>query len=305
MQWRALRYFDTVARCRSLRQAATLLHIAPTAVSRQIDLLEHHLGTPLIERGPDGIRLTAAGELLAAQAQRTLRDFERVEAHIADLRGLRTGRIGIQAAEGIVSGLLAPALASLSREHPRLRFDISIASAGGVIDALRRGDADIGLAFFMPQRDDIVSVASAELTHYAVMAPGHPLATAESLSLSDIAEHALALPDDSFGVRQALDRAAREQGVRLTPSFHTSSLETQKSLAMAGGAVLVLPRMAVARECEAGQLRAVPLKQTELAGARVDLCLYRHRQRSFAMEACLSLLVDALEGLSADEREVS
>lgn len=58
---RALRYFDTVARCRSLRQAASQLHIAPTAISRQIDLLEHQLGAPLIERGPNGISLTAAG----------------------------------------------------------------------------------------------------------------------------------------------------------------------------------------------------------------------------------------------------
>lgn len=41
-------------------QAAAQLHIAPTAISRQIDLLEHQLGAPLIERGPNGISLTAA-----------------------------------------------------------------------------------------------------------------------------------------------------------------------------------------------------------------------------------------------------
>ncbi len=46
MHWRALRYFDTVARCHSLREAAARLHIAPTAISRQIDLLEHQLGAP-------------------------------------------------------------------------------------------------------------------------------------------------------------------------------------------------------------------------------------------------------------------
>ena len=140
---RALRYFDTVAQCHSLRQAAAQLHIAPTAISRQIDLLEHQLGAPLIERGPNGISLTAAGELLAAQAQRTLRDLERVQEHIADLKGLRTGRVSLQVAEGVVAGLLAPALANMGLRYPHLRFDIGTASASHMVEALRRGDADI------------------------------------------------------------------------------------------------------------------------------------------------------------------
>ncbi|AJY49887.1 MULTISPECIES: helix-turn-helix domain-containing protein [Halomonadaceae] len=42
---RAPRYFDTVAHCHSLRQAATQLHIAPTAISRQIDSLASALQT--------------------------------------------------------------------------------------------------------------------------------------------------------------------------------------------------------------------------------------------------------------------
>lgn len=298
MHWRALRYFDTVARCRSLRQAAAQLHIAPTAISRQIDLLEHQLGAPLIERGPNGISLTAAGELLAAQAQRTLRDLERVQEHIHDLKGLRTGRVSLQVAEGVVAGLLTPALAELSRQHPRLDFDIHIASAGQIVEALRRGDADIGLAFFMPRHDDILTLASVTLEHHVVVAPDHPLAAASTLRLADLVEQPLALPDARYGVRQALDAAARQQDVRLTPTFHAASLETQKALAMAGVAVLILPPMAVARECHAGQLVGIPLQHGELPGARVDLCLYRHRQRSFATEACLSLLAEQINCLN-------
>ncbi|WP_148252795.1 LysR family transcriptional regulator [Aidingimonas lacisalsi] len=294
MHWRALRYFDTVARCRSLRQAAAQLHIAPTAISRQIDLLEHQLGAPLIERGPGGISLTSAGELLAAQTRRTLRDLERVEEHIADLKGLRTGHVSIRAAEGVVAGWLAPALAALSRQYPRLRFDIHIASAGQIVDALRCGDADIGLAFFMPRHDDIVPFASGTLEHHVVMTPDHPLAGRTSLSLADIASHPLALPDDSYGARQALEMAARRQGVSLAPTFRTASLETQKALAMAGAALLVLPPLAVSRECRTGQLTSVPLCHEALAGARIDLCIYRHRQRSFATDACLSLLAEAV-----------
>lgn len=149
----------------------------------------------------------------------------------------------------------------------------------------------------MPRHDDIVPFASGELHHHAVMAPNHPLATATEVSLHSLAEHRLILPDESYGVRQALERAAHRAGVGLIPSFKTASLETQKVLALNGAGVLILPPMAVARECQQGELVSIPLCSSELEAARIDLCVYRHRQRSFATDACLSLLAGALQAL--------
>ena len=63
---RFLSYVDEVARVGSIRQAADRLHIAPSAVNRRILDIEEELGTPLFERLPRGVRLTAAGELFVA-----------------------------------------------------------------------------------------------------------------------------------------------------------------------------------------------------------------------------------------------
>lgn len=115
------------------------------------------------------------------------------------------------------------------------------------------------------------------------------------MSLHTLAQHRLILPNESYGVRQALERAAYRAGVVLAPTFKTASLETQKALAINGAGVLVLPPMAVTRECQLGELVSAPLSPLELEAARVDLCVYRHRQRSFATEACLSLLASALQ----------
>lgn len=57
------RYFYEVANSGSIRKAAELLHISPSALSRQIQRTEDTLGTPLIERRKTGVQLTAAGEL--------------------------------------------------------------------------------------------------------------------------------------------------------------------------------------------------------------------------------------------------
>ncbi|WP_447553635.1 LysR family transcriptional regulator [Vreelandella sp. EE22] len=296
---RALHYFDTVARCRSLRQAAARLNIAPTAISRQIDMLEQELGAPLLERGPGGIQLTEAGELLAAQARHTLRDMERVQEHIADLQGRRTGRVRLVVAEGVVAGLLAPTLADMGRRYPGLRFDIAITSAGQVVEQLRLGTADIGLSFFTPRHDDILVLESTRLEHHAVMAADHPLASAREVSLQALAGHRIILPGETFGARQAFERSAHRAGIQLLPSFDTASLETQKALALNGAGVLILPPMTVARECQRGELVSVPLGPNELEPARMDLCIYRHRTQSVAVDTCLALLTDSLQALNA------
>jgi DNA-binding transcriptional LysR family regulator len=59
MQVTALRYFQEVAECGSVRRAAEKLRITPSAISRQLQNLEYHFGAPLIERSRKGVRLDA------------------------------------------------------------------------------------------------------------------------------------------------------------------------------------------------------------------------------------------------------
>ena len=73
LQDTALRYFLEVAQVGSLTEASVRLHVATSAISRQISGLEQTLGTPLFERQPRGMVLTAAGEILAVHARRSRR----------------------------------------------------------------------------------------------------------------------------------------------------------------------------------------------------------------------------------------
>ena len=139
MQLRALRYFHEVARCASLRKAAERLYVTPTAVSRQIEHLEHFFGAALIERGPRGIRLTVEGECLAEQVTSTLRGLDQVRDVIASRQSQVAGNISIHVSESIVSTVLAPVLAAFYRAHPKVTFNIVIASASATLDALCSG----------------------------------------------------------------------------------------------------------------------------------------------------------------------
>ncbi|MCG6121943.1 MAG: LysR family transcriptional regulator [Microvirga sp.] len=56
-----LKTFETTARCRSFSAAADALNVTPSAVSKQIKVLEEYLGASLFERGSNGARLTTIG----------------------------------------------------------------------------------------------------------------------------------------------------------------------------------------------------------------------------------------------------
>jgi DNA-binding transcriptional LysR family regulator len=96
MQFSALRYFLETARLGSIRRAAEKLYVAPSAVSRQIALLEQRFGMELFERYAAGVRLTPAGESFARQARATLRDFDRLHSEIDDLQQLRRAWCDLQ-----------------------------------------------------------------------------------------------------------------------------------------------------------------------------------------------------------------
>src|SRR5260370_17322827 len=75
-----LRLFLVVLEEGSLRRAAERLHISQSAITRQIQLLEHDLGGRVLERTSTGVRPTSGGHILAEKARTLLADYDLVVA---------------------------------------------------------------------------------------------------------------------------------------------------------------------------------------------------------------------------------
>ena len=82
MHARVLTYVDEVARQGSIRAAADKLNVAASAISRQIKSLEEDLGTPIFNRAPRSLTLTAAGEILLVHIRETLREMVQVHMQV-------------------------------------------------------------------------------------------------------------------------------------------------------------------------------------------------------------------------------
>jgi DNA-binding transcriptional LysR family regulator len=291
MQLRALMYFDELVRTNSMRAAAENLNVAATAVSRQIENLEHYFGTPLVERSNRGIKLTAAGELLAVRAGRTLRELEHVHQLIDDLQGLQRGKVVIYANGATVANLLAPVLAQFSLRYPKLRFEVAITSARQAIEALAAAEADLVVTLFAQKISGMKVRLRSEITYDLITSAKHPVAGQAEISLKEIAALPLAMPDKSFGARQAFEEQFAKIGVELDPVFVTGSLELLKELVLREAAVTLLPALTVQREVEMGLLSAIPISAGKGVRTAIDLCVAPDRQLSFAA----GKLVDFIE----------
>lgn len=292
MNLRALLYFDELVRTSSMRAAAENLNVAATAVSRQIENLEEYFGAQLVERSNRGIKLTAAGRLLADRAGKTLRELEHVHQLIDDLQGLQGGKVVIYANGATVANVLAPVLAEFSLRYPKLRFEVSISSAREAIDALARGEADIAVTLFAPAMSGAKVRLRSEILYDVIISPEHRLAQAKDIALADLADLPLALPDRSFAARQAIDEAFARAKLTPDPVFVTSSLDMLKELVLRGAAVTLLPALAVHREIEAGTLAAVPVAEGEGVRTAIDLCVSPDRQLTTAANALVEFIED-------------
>lgn len=282
MQLRALRYFSQVAQSTSLRDAAEKLFVTPTAVTRQIEQLEHYYGAQLIERSPRGIKLTKEGEYLAQAVQATLRELDVVKEKIAATQSIVTGIVRICCAESLVGPFVAPTIADFRKLHPHVGFEIDVGSAPLVAEALVNGQVDLALTFYMPVTSELSVTHSCELQHKVMMAADHELAGKSFLTLRDIAQHPIAIPPANYSMRQSLESAARREGLQFDLRFVTSSLDVQKQLALLGQAIIIQPQLNVDDHQEQGRLIATLLTDLQLGVVKVDLCLPRKRSVSIA-----------------------
>lgn len=303
MRFLTLRYFNAVAKLGSIRKAADRLHVAPSAVSRQIAQLELELDAILFERSKSGVRLTAAGEVLARQSHRIFRDLDRARAGIDDLRGLRRGDVSLWVIEGFVTGLLPNLLADFQRRYPAVAFKVQTASTDRITEALLEDEADIGITFNASPRAEIETIAEFPEPVSCLVARDHKYANRKSLSLDEICKEPLALPDHSFGIRQSFERTVAKHKLNPRVLVTTNSLELTNTMAVTGQFIAFKPAMAVITQLGSGQLRAIPVADTELASARSSISVHRDRPLSRAAQEFLKLLTTTIRASKAKARK--
>ncbi|MGL5826919.1 MAG: LysR family transcriptional regulator [Nocardioides sp.] len=144
---RRLLIFRAVARAGSMSGAARRLGWTQPAVSQQLNRLERETGCPLLLRGSHGVTLTEAGEIMLRHADAIAGELHLGAEELAGLVDARTGRVRLAAFPSAAATLVPRALAALVRNHPGVQVGLTEAEPPEALDAVRRAEADLALAF--------------------------------------------------------------------------------------------------------------------------------------------------------------
>lgn len=302
MHARVLRYLDEVVRCGSIRKAAEHLHVAPTAVNRQILDLEAELGTPLFERIHKRLRLTPTGEMVLAHVRATLREHAALRERIAELQGARSGEITVAATTGLAGSLLPSLVHEFRQRHPGIAVRVIDLPVADIAATVEGGDADLGLAYDLPERPALRALATSEWQIGAIVPPRHALARQSSVLLSECVGHPLILPAPPLSIRSLLDEAFASNAIEVTPVAESTSMALIQRLVMLGEGIALLNPLDVMEERSRNALVFVPLRDAHLQRQTLVLAARARGQLSAAGELMAQSIGEALARLFAKGR---
>lgn len=290
----ALRYFLEVVRCGSIADASKRLNVAASAISRQIAKLERELGAELFERRPRGMVPSAAGEILAGHARRSMLDGERAAAEIRELQGPHRGHVRLASFEGFGLDVLTGVVAAFRRDHPGVTFHLWIGTSTEIAERVRDGETDIGVTFNLaPPRGTAVERMIRRPMH-ALMPRRHPLANRGSVALAEILPHPVALPDPDRTQRQLIDAACNLQGLVLEPVLSTNSMAALRRFGDIEGCIHFTSAIRDPGRVELGEFVAVPVADESMTDSTLHILTMAGRTLPAAVRAFLDALLAEL-----------
>lgn len=289
-----LRYFFEVAKTGSVSQAAVELHVAASAVSRQIAKLEDALGAPLFQRKTRGMALTQAGERLMAHVRTGTADAERVIEQVRGLAGQAGQQVRIACTEGFGAGFLPAVISEFRDTHPEALIELDIAAPDTVSARLLRGETDLALKYSVAPQQGATVLHGALAPVYALMAPGHPLARKRQVSVAEVARYPLAIGTKGTTARQLFDWSCSVQGLQYRAAV-VSNYSSALLPLVRGGDIALSSYLTVAYLVQQGLLVAVPFEEPQMQQRRLELLSLQGRSLAPLVQTFAQHLVLAIE----------
>ncbi len=239
-----LRYLVAVADCRHFGRAAERCFVSQPTLSAQLKKLEEYLGVQLIERQPNNVSLTDAGEQIVSRARRILDASDEVVTLARSHRDPLAGRLRVALLPTIGPSLLPRISQALRKSLPRLDLQLYEYQTAQLLGKLQSGEIDVGI-LALPVDLDGLQARELYVEPFVVALPDqHKLARRESLHTDDLQDETLLLLEDGHCLRdQALEVCSRV-GVREKQDFRATSLETLRQMVATGAGVTLLPELA-------------------------------------------------------------
>lgn len=253
MDLRQLRYFVAVADSGSISAAAVGLHVAQSAVSRQMLRLEDQVGGVLFQRSIAGVQLTESGHLLLERARFILREIESATNDVATFsRGMRgTARMAAPASAGRI--LYVPLVQRFHAQYPQVQLELSEGTTDEMLRSVSVGTLDLGLVTEAEPREDVVLQPLLREQNVLLCPVGNPLCKRKSIAARELANMPIIV---SPGLRRIFEE---RYGV-LHPIVQIHSSGPAAELTRSGVGYAVVPKSALGTSDVWRGLQGVPVR---------------------------------------------
>ncbi len=250
---RTVRIVRRIAEHGSLTAAAESLGYSQPAVSQQLRRFEERTGIALVERIGRGIRLTESGRVLARHANAFTTALEAAAGELAEIRGLRAGRVRLVAFPSASATLVPRFIAELTARHPGVSVTYLEAEPPEAVAAVRADRADLAITFSYPgDRDDPhrASARGLDVRAYGeepmqlVLPAGHEAAASEVVDLAAL--HGESWIAGCPRCRGHLLELADAAGFTPRIAFETDNFIAVEGMVAQGLGVALLPALALA-----------------------------------------------------------
>lgn len=239
---RQLQFFVAAAEHSSVSAASKALAISQSSVTEAIKALETDLGITLFERRARGLEITVAGHQFLRHARKIRDDVSDARRAFMVPSEARTGEIKLGVTSLVAGYGLSDALGRFKRTFPGVHIT-AIEDNGEYLEHLLIG-GEIDVAFLIVSNlhnraaFQVESIVASAMRLWLPL--GHPLATQEAVSLTDVANEPLIMLSVEE-IEESTQSLLSSLGTRPEVAFRTRSVEAVRALVATGMGVAILP----------------------------------------------------------------
>ncbi|MCH4248005.1 MAG: LysR family transcriptional regulator [Acinetobacter populi] len=281
--------FIKVMETGSISIAAEKLYLTQPAVTKRIHSLENYLGIKLFESVGRGIQPTQAAYHILPRIKQWLSELEDIQRDISQSQDRIQGKLKIGTSHHIGLHHLPKYLKSFAQDYPQVELEVQFIDSEQAHQLVLAGEIELAFLTLPPQSDirlHYQPLWQDPLTF--VVAPFHPLAQQQELTLNDLINYPSLLPSAHTYTSQITLAEFEKRGLKLQASMSTNPLESIRMLVSIGLGWSVLPQTLINQDLKVLDLN-LQLKR------QLGLVWHPERNQSKAAQTLINLIQQNLQ----------
>lgn len=265
MDFRQLEMFLAVADNSSFTLAGKQLHVAQSAISRKVKMLEQELGECLFKRVNKRIYLTPAGEIMLRYSRKVFQDLRNASLEVSEIGQMKRGTVRIGAGMTACMHLLPPVLEKFRTLYPNIETQVITGTAEVLLYQLRNNLLDLGVLTMPVKQADLQTIPFYTEEMVLAVSPKHPvLSKRRSIAVRDLANYPMILFNRGAATRELLDRFFEQAGIVPQVAMESESVATIAPLVQIDLGVSILPIRVVLGPAKRKELHFLRLSDVRL-----------------------------------------